>query len=101
MKYKILYLSQGWCPAGFKCYGHNKDMIHDLSLLVRVRTGTERGWCHLAVTIVMVCRSQLSMDAQIRNTRRGASGLAQLDLVSDLAAEQSSGHGMLGAAKEA
>lgn len=86
----------------FKCYWQNKYMIHDLSLLVRVKTGTGGGWwCHLAVTMVMMCRSQLSMDAQICTARRGASGLARSGLVSDLALKQSSGHGTLGAAKEA
>lgn len=63
---------------------------------------TDRGWwCHLAVTMVMMCRSQLSMEGQIHITRRGASGLAQLGLVSDLASKQSSGHGSLGPAREA
>lgn len=76
-------------------------MIHDLSLLLKVTMVTGGGWCHLAVTMAMMCLSLLSLDAQIQTTRQGASSLARICLVSDLAPEQSSGHGMLGTAKGA
>lgn len=52
-KHKILCFP---IPVGFKCSWQNKDMMRDLSLLVRVGTGTEVCWCHLAVTMAMMRR---------------------------------------------
>lgn len=55
-------------------------------------SGQEPRGGHLAVTMVMICRSQLFMGAQIHTTCQGTSGLARLGHVSDLALKQSWGH---------
>lgn len=61
--------------CGFKMFlteqGHN---AWPLTVAVLQDSDLVGGWCHLAMTI---CRSQLSVDAQIQATRRGAWDLAR------------------------